>query len=274
MKKTLGAILLVVIAVSGLGLAVSYASAIPWMNNWKVFTKMMPSASNRPVQQSWVRLYGVVTKWGSTNVTGFLSVQVKTTVFNVSDTRKFTSATAIWTTNQSRPINAVKMRENFTYSFYSARLVNASVALLNYGDSNFFMNGTWNVFKVTTNFTIITNSVGDITSWHCDQSAVAVATKAYGELNVTSNWTRFTLAINGIDPLKGSLVRSMMRQMQFNPFKVNDDGTDSVTKADLASVAKSYGAMPGWGNYDQRMDFNFNYKIDIADLTTVAANVQ
>jgi hypothetical protein len=32
--------------------------------------------------------------------------------------------------------------------------------------------------------------------------------------------------------------------------------------------------MPGWGNFDQKMDFNGNYKIDIADLTTVAANVQ
>ena len=33
-------------------------------------------------------------------------------------------------------------------------------------------------------------------------------------------------------------------------------------------------ARPGWGSYDSNMDFNCNYKIDIADLTTVAANVE
>jgi hypothetical protein len=39
-------------------------------------------------------------------------------------------------------------------------------------------------------------------------------------------------------------------------------------------LAKNYGARPGWGSYDSNMDFNCNYKIDIADLATVAANVQ
>jgi hypothetical protein len=62
--------------------------------------------------------------------------------------------------------------------------------------------------------------------------------------------------------------------MQFNPFKITDDLTSSVSKTDLTTVAKCYGNMPGWGNYDQKMDFNFNYRIDIADLATVAANVQ
>jgi hypothetical protein len=32
--------------------------------------------------------------------------------------------------------------------------------------------------------------------------------------------------------------------------------------------------MPGWGNYDQTMDFNLNYRIDITDVATVAANVK
>jgi len=35
----------------------------------------------------------------------------------------------------------------------------------------------------------------------------------------------------------------------------------------------AYGAMPGWGNYDARMDFCGHFKIDIADLSTVAANM-
>jgi len=31
--------------------------------------------------------------------------------------------------------------------------------------------------------------------------------------------------------------------------------------------------MPGWGNYDARLDFCGHFKIDIADLSTVACNM-
>ena len=81
-------------------------------------------------------------------------------------------------------------------------------------------------------------------------------------------------AINGIDPLTGSVFRSVQRQVQFNPFKVTDDTTtNAVTRADVAAVIHSYGAMPGWGNYDAKMDFCGHFKIDIADLSTVASNM-
>ena len=98
--------------------------------------------------------------------------------------------------------------------------------------------------------------------------------KVYGELNVTDSWTKFTLKFTGYDPLTGSVTRSVTRQVQFNWYKVTDDvaGT-AVTRADVNAVVQCYRAMPGWGNYDNRMDFNFNYKIDIADLATVAANL-
>ncbi len=98
--------------------------------------------------------------------------------------------------------------------------------------------------------------------------------KAYGELSVTNNWTKFTLSITGINPLTGSVIRSVTRQVAFNPFKVTDDSvTTAVNKADLAAVIKCYGAMPGYGNYDPTMDFAGHFKIDIADLSTVASNM-
>jgi hypothetical protein len=138
--------------------------------------------------------------------------------------------------------------------------------------SNYFLNGTWNVYTVTSNVTIITNTAGQITSVH--RSLDTTVQKAYGELTVTDSWTKFTLAINGIDPLTGSVTYSVQRQVQFNPFKVTDDSvTTAVTKADIAAVAQAYGAMPGWGNYDARMDFCGHFKIDIADLSTVACNL-
>ena len=109
---------------------------------------------------------------------------------------------------------------------------------------------------------------------HIHRSSDTSIKQAYGELNVTDNWTKFILSITGIDPLTGSVFRSAIRQVQFNPFKVTDDSvTSSITKGDIAAVLQSYGAMPGWGNYDAKLDFCNHYKIDIADLSTVASNL-
>jgi len=277
MRKKLAVILLALVAVGSLSYAISYAQAFPMRGRSNMFNAFSGAMSIRPLQKNWVRIDGIITQWGSTNVIGFLSTQTKATLFNTSDTRKLSSASAIWTTDKLRPLlTAIRTKENLTYVIYSARLSNASVATLSYDANNFFMNGTWNVNTVTISVTVITNSSGNITSVHRDTDIVP--TTAYGELTVTDNWTKFTLAIDGIDPLTGSVHRSMMRQMQWNPFKITDDLTDSasdsVTKTDLTAVAKCYGNMPGWGNYDQKMDFNFNYRIDIADVATVAANVQ
>jgi hypothetical protein len=235
------------------------------------------TGANMPVQAYWIRLNGIITKWGTTDVRGALSVQTRTAILASADTRKFTQASAIWTTNITRAISAVKSKENFTYTFYAARLWNPSVSTLSASAlsasaTNFFLNGTWNVNTVKSTITIITNDNGDIVRVHRDSTTDLV--KVYGELNVTNGWTKFTLQLTGYDPLTGSVTRSVTRQTQFNFYKVTDDATGTiVTKADLNTIVKCYGAMPGWGNYDNAMDFNYNYKIDIADLATVAANM-
>jgi hypothetical protein len=60
----------------------------------------------------------------------------------------------------------------------------------------------------------------------------------------------------------------------FSWFKVTYDfSITGVTRADLNAVIMNYHAMPGWGNYDNKMDFNLNYRIDICDMATVAANM-
>lgn len=276
MRKAIAVALLAIVAVSSLALAASLASAMPFAGSR---TMMNPDAqaslSNRWTQKTWVRVDGVITKWGSVDAKGFLDAQARTALFNVSDSRQFAQAKAMWTTNTSRPLNTVRDKQNFTLTFYAARLMNASVSQLSYANGNFFLNGTWNVYNVTTQTTIITDSDNEITNVH--RVSDTTVAKVYGELNVTDNWTKFTLSLTGYDKLSGSVIRSMTRQMQFNPFKVSDDQTSStsnmVTKTDLVTVARNFRAMPGWGNYDQKMDFNCNYKIDIADLSTVASNV-
>ncbi len=129
---------------------------------------------------------------GNHRVNGALQTQAGTSLFNDANTNQLASATAIWTTNTSRPISGVESKQNFTYTFYTARLVNASVSTLSTSttDPNYFLNGTWNVYTVMSNVTIITDSSGSITSVH--RSSDTSVQKAYGELNVTDNWTKFS----------------------------------------------------------------------------------
>jgi len=268
-NKKIAAIMLAVVTITSLALTAGLASATSMMDQGN----MAATVANRPVQKSWIRLNGIITKWGTTDVRGLLHVQARTALLRNEDTRKFTQASAVWTTNITRAVSAVKSKENFTYTFYAARLWNASVSTLSLGANNFFLNGTWNVNKVNSTITIITNDNGDIVKVH-RESDTEVA-KVYGELNVTDSWSKFKLQLTGYDALTGSVTRAVTRQMQFNWFKVTDDDSagTTVTKTDFTTVVKSFGAMPGWGNYDNRMDFNYNYKIDIADLATVAANM-
>jgi hypothetical protein len=273
MKKTLAVALLAIIVVSSLSVAVASVSAIGPVNRgwgWRLGSWMRRGVIV-PFQRSWIRLNGIVETWGSQEVNGSLSVNARTVGYN-EEVRQAAFATAIWS-------NTTNFRQggNFSYSFYVARLVDANVSVLNYEDVDFFMNGTWNVFNVTMSQTIIKS--GDLESGYTvdRQTKTAIdpiANKAYGELNVTGNWTKFVLSIDGVNELNGVVTRAGMWQMTFNKFKVSEDGTDKVSRIDLTVLSRIYGARPGWGSYDSNMDFNCNYKIDIADLSTVAANVQ
>jgi hypothetical protein len=273
MKKTFAVALLAIIVVSSLSVAVTSVSAMGQVNRgwgWGIGSWMRRGVIV-PFQRSWIRLNGIVETWGSQEVNGSLSVNARTVGYN-EEVRQAAFATAIWS-------NTTNFRQggNFSYSFYVARLIDANVSVLNYEDVDFFMNGTWNVFNVTISQTIIKS--GDLESGYTvdRQTKTAIdpiANKAYGELNVSGNWTKFVLSINGVDELNGVVTRAGMWQMAFNKFKVSEDGTDKVSRIDLTVLSRIYGARPGWGSYDSNMDFNCNYKIDIADLSTVAANVQ
>ncbi len=277
MKKIIALIIVAVIAVSAFSLAAS-ASAMPFMD-WRngmrgnMRDTIHDAIHGTNVQTSFVSLNGPITQWGNTNVMGALQAQTRTLVINTTSTRQGSFATAIWTTNTSRPISAVRAKENFTYTFYTARLTEPSVSALNVSGNDFFMNGTWTVYQVISSFNITTNENGTVIGFHREQNSVAKATNEYGELKVSGNWITFSLSINGVETLTGSVRAQRMGTRMFNPFIVNDGSQTTVTNADVAIVASAYGTMPGYGNYDQRMDYNFNYRIDICDLTTAAANV-
>jgi hypothetical protein len=265
MKKssTYAILIASIILVSSVSLAANFAAASPDNGNGL--------AGNRPLQKTWVRLNGVINTWGTEDVNGLLQTRARTTILSAENGQNLTSATAIWTTNNSRPISNVKAKENSTYVFYAAKLNNASVSEFNISNSDYFLNGTWNLYTVTSTITVITDENNTIVKVHRESDTQV--TKAYGELNVTSNWTKFTLKIDDQDDLSGTIYRSITRQAAFNRFAIIDYTATKTTRADLAQMQTCFRATPGWGNFDAQMDFNGNFEVDIADISTVAANI-
>lgn len=227
--------------------------------------------SNRLSQASWIRMKGDVSQWGSTEVSGVLHVQARTRTHQTLDSNKVSSVTVLWTTNTSRPIDTYKAKENFTYTFYTAKLTNASLSTLNLDTStnSHFLNGTWTLSTISSTITINTDENGNII--HVNRNQAISPTSAYGELSINGN--QYTLTIDGIDKLSGTVYHSIIRSWH-NPFKMSDDSNSTkVTPIDVKIIGRYHGAMPGWGNYDSNMDFNNNYRIDIADISTVAAKI-
>ncbi|MCW4005495.1 MAG: hypothetical protein NWF04_02690 [Candidatus Bathyarchaeota archaeon] len=270
MKKIIAVVLVAVLAVGSAGFLAT-AQAAPFMNwnNGNHNGNMLHGGAH----QNAVRLTGVITEWGTTEVTGSVTAQSRTVVVDTTNARQGSTATAVWTTSDSRPIDALRTAENFTYTFYSARLVNAGEVSLDTDGYASLLTGEWNVFEMTTAFTVITDADGNIVSFDRNQHADALATNVYGELAVAENGNTFTLNITGIDQLSGTVRMHHITNRLFNPFKLGDDTSTAVTPTELATMAHAYGAMPGWGNYDQSMDYNFDYKIGICDITTAAANM-
>jgi len=266
--------LLTLFAISSISLASAQTSNVGSPNTSLTAVNPSPSATSSFTSGSYIRINGIISNWGETPVKGMLQTQARIGTFDNGDTKQGASATAIWTKNLVRPIAVAAAKQDFTYVFYEARLTKASASSLSASTSaaDYVLSGTWNVWTVTCKVTFTKNDAGQVTGVH--RTVDKTVQQATGDLKVTDKWTKFTLSISGIDPLTGIVTRSLLRQVAFNPFKVTDDlTTNIVTKADVASVIRCYGSMPGFGNYDPKMDFAGHYKIDITSLSTVASNI-
>src|SRR4030042_7166810 len=153
--------------------------------------------SSRPSQTRWVQATGIVTKWGDLNAKGTLHMQARTALLVNEDTRQFARASVVWTINLTRPISSFKAKENFTYAFYSARLLNASVSEFSPSEDEYKLTGTWNVATVKSNITVITDAQDEIVSVHREQN-VTVA-KKNSELIVNKDPMTFTLTLADLE---------------------------------------------------------------------------
>jgi hypothetical protein len=250
--------------------AMDLASALP---------STLGKVANRLTQATWIRLNGnldqLITITGdienTATVRGQLQAQARAAVRQSGVTKQLTVATAMWTTETQTAAEKAKESGEFTYTYYIARLPDASVSDSDSkieSPTSYTLAGTWKIAKVVLTVTTQTNEDGTVTK-HREQAITP--TQSTGTLTVSDN--TFTLLIEEVGILQGSIYRSITRSW-FNPFKMTDDSTGTVvTRTDVKTIAEQYGTMPGWGNFDLKMDFNNNYRVDIADISTVAANM-
>lgn len=215
----------------------------------------------------WMYFRGEVTEWGDEVANGSVVVTAKTSKFSRILFRPWVTTTVFWST-ESRPIiSDVKPEGQVNFTHYTARLVRLNELIGKQETSDLNVTGTWNVkkVKITSEFDengVLLKNVHEVTQ---------VVTRAEGQLLITEDWKEFDVEIEGIDTLKGIQISMRTTTRTMHPFSFG--GGFIPTLKDLFHIARCFRAMPGFGNYDPELDCNEDSKIDLTDLTTVAANM-
>jgi len=219
------------------------------------------------IQKLSVGMRGIMTQWGSDQVFGWIAAHA--VKVNLNGTyREWARVHAMWSYDKPR-LNCTKPpTENVTFSFYIAKLVNASMISLNYSGYDLYISGLWNVAKITTTIIVEDGIVINVT-----RVFEPVLTNATGELRVMLDPLppKFELAIDGIEMLSGFVWMWRIIYTEIKICDLNDDG--KVDLIDLVRVAKGFRAKPGLPHYHMDFDFDLNFIIDIGDLATLAANI-
>jgi len=227
------------------------------------------TATPPPLIVRWMRFHGAITNWGEETYRGSVTINAKTANVLPSIFSPWAAVQAVWS-NEERPIaSAEKPTGEITYTHYNAKLVFMQTIRGIRADPALDLNitGFWNVNKV-----VITNKFDDNgVLLSSIREVTPIASKAKGQLHITNDWKAFDIEILGVDTIKGNAIKMTTATNMINPFSF--DGAQRPTLTDLLQIVRCYRAMPGFGNYINDLDFNLNSKIDLSDLTTVAANI-
>ncbi len=234
------------------------------------FVPTLAQAESISIERIWVKMRGQITQWGTSPTIGWIWAHAK--MVNITDaSREWAGVRAIWPTHHLH-LNSTQPPENFTISFFTAKLVNTSSIELDYSGYDFYISGLWNVYNVTLVYLV--DGSGNLLNFSLSIEALVI--QGEGELCVLNDWHDFQLSIDGIDMLSGTVITYAVGQLEIKICDISDeDGSaGKVDIHDLVRLARRYGSMPGFGIYDIEMDFNFDFRIDIGDLTTLAANIE
>ncbi len=215
----------------------------------------------------WMLFRGIVTQWGDETYQGSITVRTKTLNIPSPKFKPWVTALIIWS-NESRPIASDPIPAGeITFTHYKARLVKLTALTGKQETSNLNITGIWNIkeVKITSEFDengVLLKSKPKVTP---------ISTKVTGQLLITKDWKEFNLEIEDTDLVKGIQVSMITTTRMINPFSFEGRPTPSIN--DLIHIMKCFRSMPGFGKYDPELDYNADSKIDLADLTTVAANM-
>jgi hypothetical protein len=244
-----------------------------------------------PPQFEYVQLEGHVDKYGNTTAFGWLNANAKisnstaTGVDNESNVYicwepLFPSILPLWNVS---PIAI----GNFTYSFYAAKLINTTMAALNYSGYDFYVSGLFTVYNVTFTYTRASGENWEQVLWN----KTTVAQNVTGELMANGNWNgvgplawrtsagNFTLSLAGFNDVTGSVERFVLHARAILDGDVLGHGVVDIY--DLVYVARCIGDTPGSPQSGglqsfegiEKADLGFDFHIDIYDLVTVASEL-
>lgn len=280
MKKGITNIMLAV-------MAMSIISFVPNLSNADVQTKGM-----------WVRMQGNITDWNMTdgNTTRtFGWIVANAAIVNKNGTvHKWAMVQATWSDIMRaypmgrHPLGDVNISDtvtgnfSYTFSFYTARLLNLSDLSFNKTETghDFYLAGYWNASERTETINITwSENMRQITvTWTDKPVAINATGTLVADWGGVFGWVgKFALSIDGVGTLSGYAWKSIIRTQELNVCDLGDaqgNPRGKVDINDLVKVARHYGEVPGFGNYDPSLDMNGDGKIDIGDLTTIAANIQ
>jgi hypothetical protein len=256
MRKAIAVILLLVLGISSFGAVINLASA---------------QESTEPVDPTirvrWIRFRGGVKEWGEEAYHGSLIMNAETVRVPTVWRTQWASVRAVWS-NERRPFaSETSPVGNFTYTHYTARLRRLTNLKVNSGDLNLNLTGIWDVKKVKITYEFDDDSVLIKTI----REVTPIATRARGQLHIMDRWKKFDIQIEGIDTLKGVGLETIITRARINAFSFEAGANANLQ--DLIQITRCFRAMPGFGNYVPELDYNLDSKIDLADLTTVAANM-
>jgi hypothetical protein len=233
------------------------------------------TGADTTISGKWFKMAGVIHTWNTTSgsvVPVFGWIGARGGIVDVNGTtHEWAMVHAIWSPEIVRINPIADPTENFTFSFYTARLIKMTDMNINLTENSFFVTGYWNVLNITTTFNITAAPRIRFT-----RTIEAVVTNATGELMVPSNASEpmsFSLAITGVGELDGKCLMKILSVGEIRMFSVTGDDS-KVGLKDLVHVARLYGTTPGMRGYDLNADVDGDGKIDIFDLTTIAANIQ
>ncbi len=219
---------------------------------------LAPTAAQSEVLSTWVVMQGIIEYYGDSAAYGWCGAY--------AETGEWAEVMMAWTfTNESQLLEE--------YNFYAGKLVNTTIVETEYAGTDFYIEGLWDIYNVTFTYDLI-NEPGNYTF-----TMELLVDDGLGTLSVTNNWTDFTVNVQGIELIRGSVVFYAESAIEIPIGDVFGEGQlpdGEINIWDLVHIAKAYGSTPGnqfMPNYDFSLDFNFDFIIDIYDLTTIAVNI-